>query len=80
MLGTSFRPFSRRTFATLEEKVVGDALRRVVQASEIVGIRGVVVHLLRSEFGGFYLHLGFSPSPIDGPVYIVTLNDVRANT
>jgi len=63
----------------LSRALVGDALRRVVQASEIVGIRGVVVLLLRPELGGFYLHLGFSPSPIDDMVYMVTLADVQAN-
>lgn len=62
----------------LSRALVGDALRRSLEAADIVGIRGVVVHLLRGNLRQFYLHLGFSPSPIDDMLFMVALADVRA--
>jgi len=62
----------------LSRALVGDALRRVENAATIVGIRGVVVHLLSKDLQQFYTHLGFSSSPLDEMLLMVTLTDVRA--
>jgi len=62
----------------LGPSLVGDALRRVLAAAEILGIRGVVVHALSPDLRAFYTGLGFSPSPLDDLLLMVTLPDVRA--
>ena len=42
-----------------------DALRRVVAAAEIVGIRAVLVHAKNDAARRFYEHFDFDPSPVD---------------
>ena len=55
-----------------------DAARRVANAADAIGIRGIVVHAISPEAKNFYLALGFDPSPSDPMVLMVTLADVRA--
>jgi GNAT superfamily N-acetyltransferase len=55
-----------------------DAARRVAQAADAIGIRGIVVHAISEEAKGFYLALGFDPSPLEPMTLMVTLSDVRA--
>jgi GNAT superfamily N-acetyltransferase len=55
-----------------------DAARRVAQAADAIGIRGIVVHAISEEAKGFYLALGFDPSPQEPMTLMVTLADVRA--
>ena len=55
-----------------------DAVRRVVQAADAIGIRGVVVHAISEEARNFYLALGFDPSLGDPMILLVTLADARA--
>ena len=55
-----------------------DAARRVTQAADAIGIRGIVVHAISEEAKGFYLALGFDPSPREPMTLMVTLADVRA--
>ena len=55
-----------------------DAARRVSNAADAIGIRGIVVHAISPEAKNFYLALGFDPSPRDPMVLMVTLADVRA--
>ena len=55
-----------------------DAARRVVQAAEGIGIRGMIVHAISAEAAAFYARLGFDPSPLDPMTLMVTLADVRA--
>ena len=55
-----------------------DAARRVVNAAEAIGIRGIVVHAISPEAKKFYLALGFDPSPREPMILMVTLADVRA--
>jgi GNAT superfamily N-acetyltransferase len=40
-----------------------DAFGRVVQASEVIGIAGIVVHALDEAAKAFYVHYGFTESP-----------------
>ena len=56
--------------------LVRDAGLRVIQASDTIGIRGMLVHALSDEARRFYLRIGFEPSPIDPMVLMVTLGDV----
>ena len=55
-----------------------DAARRVVNAADAIGIRGIVVHAISVEAKKFYLALGFDPSPREPMMLMVTLADVRA--
>ena len=55
-----------------------DSAQRVVNAADVIGIRGVVVHALSEEAKAFYLALGFDPSPNDPMTLMVTLQDLRA--
>jgi len=55
-----------------------DAARRVAQAADAIGIRGIVVHAMSEEAKGFYLALGFNPNPLEPMTLMVTLSDVRA--
>jgi len=55
-----------------------DAARRVVNAADAIGIRGIVVHAISAEAKKFYVALGFDPSPREPMMLMVTLADVRA--
>lgn len=54
-----------------------DAALRVVQAADLIGVRGLIVHALSEEAKGFYLRLGLDPSPMDPMMLMVTLADLR---
>ena len=54
-----------------------DAGRRVLQAANAIGIRGLVVHALSDEAKAFYIALGLEPSPLDPMTLMVTLADLR---
>jgi GNAT superfamily N-acetyltransferase len=55
-----------------------DAARRVAQAADVIGIRGILVHALSEDAKKFYLALGFEPSPRESMTLMVTLADIRA--
>jgi len=55
-----------------------DAGRRVIQAADAVGIRGLLVHALSDEAKAFYLRLGLDQSPLEPMTLMVTLQDLRA--
>ncbi|KAA0583385.1 GNAT family N-acetyltransferase [Azospirillum sp. B21] len=56
-----------------------DAALRVVQAADLIGVRGLIVHALSDEAKGFYLRLGLDTSPMDPMMLMVTLADLRDN-
>jgi predicted N-acetyltransferase YhbS len=55
-----------------------DGARRVAQAADAIGIRGIVVHAISEEARTFYLALGFDPCPHEPMTLAVTLADIRA--
>jgi len=55
-----------------------DAARRVANAADAIGIRGIVVQAISEEAKKFYLTLGFDASPSEPMTLMVTLADVRA--
>lgn len=57
--------------------LVADAARRILQAARTIGIRGLVVHALSNEAKTFYQRVGFSPSPLDPMLLMVTLADLQ---
>jgi predicted N-acetyltransferase YhbS len=54
-----------------------DAARRVAQAANAIGIRGILVHAISEEAKRFYVKLGFDTSPREPMTLMVTLSDVR---
>jgi GNAT superfamily N-acetyltransferase len=55
-----------------------DAALRVLQASDILGIRGLLVHAISNDAQAFYLALGLETSPLDPMTLMVGLADLRA--
>jgi GNAT superfamily N-acetyltransferase len=55
-----------------------DAARRVLQAADAIGIRGILVHAISDEAKKFYVALGFDPCPGEPGALVVTLADIRA--
>ncbi|HLG97086.1 MAG TPA: GNAT family N-acetyltransferase [Bryobacteraceae bacterium] len=55
-----------------------DAARRVSQAADTIGIRGIVVHAISEEARKFYMALGFDPCPAEAMTLVVTLRHIRA--
>lgn len=58
--------------------LVRDAALRVVQAADIIGIRGLLVHALSDDAKAFYERVGFKPSPLDPMTLMITLTDIKA--
>lgn len=56
-----------------------DAGLRVLQAADIIGVRGVLVDAISDEAKAFYLALGMTVSPLDPMTLMVTLADLRAS-
>lgn len=54
-----------------------DGARRVAQAADAIGIRGIVVHAISDEARTFYVALGFDPCPREPMTLVVTLADIR---
>jgi predicted N-acetyltransferase YhbS len=58
--------------------LVKDAVLRTLQASEIAGIRAILVHALDNEAKNFYVErCGFTPSPVYPLTLMVLLADVK---
>ncbi|MFM0515313.1 GNAT family N-acetyltransferase [Paraburkholderia sp. RL17-373-BIF-A] len=58
--------------------LVRDAGLRVLQAADTIGIRGLITHALSEAAQGFYVQLGFEPSPLDPMTLMITLTDLKA--
>ena len=50
-----------------------DAVLRVIQASEVLGIRGLLVHAISEQAKSFYEHHGFVASPNQAMTLILSL-------
>lgn len=59
--------------------LVKDASLRVIGASELMGIRGLIVHAISEDAKAFYASLGFSESPTNPMTLMVSLDDLKAN-
>jgi GNAT superfamily N-acetyltransferase len=62
----------------LGRALVQDASKRVLQAADIIGIRGILVHAISEEAKTFYLALGFEVSPLQPMTLMATLADLKA--
>ena len=56
-----------------------DALLRTIQASEIAGLRAMVVHAKDDSAKRFYEKFGFQPSPIDSYHLFLRLSDILSS-
>jgi predicted N-acetyltransferase YhbS len=54
-----------------------DAMLRVLQASDPIGIRALIVHATDGRARAWYEHFGFEPSPTDPLHLILLLKDLR---
>lgn len=61
----------------LGSALLRDALLRTLQASEIAGIRALLLHVLSDSAKHFYLHHGFAESPVDSMTLMITLADLE---
>lgn len=55
-----------------------DAILRISQAAEKIGVKGILVHALDDEAASFYAHLGFRPSAINEHHLMVSLAEIIA--
>jgi len=53
--------------------LVRDAVLRTLQASDIAGIRAILVHAISERAKRFYEAAGFAPSPVDPMTLMVTV-------
>ncbi|WP_404790504.1 GNAT family N-acetyltransferase [Altericista sp. CCNU0014] len=56
-----------------------DAILRILQASEIAGIRAILVHAISEDAKQFYEKCGFKASPVDPMTLMVKVNDAAAS-
>lgn len=61
----------------LGKALLFDALQRIEEAADIVGVRAVLVHAIDEAARKFYQHFEFEPSPIDSFTLMLLLKDVR---
>ena len=61
----------------LGRSLVRDAALRILQAADVIGIRGMTVQALSDDARIFYEHMGFEPSPLDPNLLMITLADLK---
>ena len=54
-----------------------DAVLRTLQASEIAGIRAILVHAISERAKAFYQKYGFIPSPVEPMTLMITVEEAR---
>lgn len=54
-----------------------DAVLRVLQASEVLAVCGMLVQALNADAQRFYEACGFTPSPVDPMMLMATMADLR---
>jgi len=55
-----------------------DAILRVAQAAELLGIKGIMVHAIDADAARFYAERGFRPSKIDERHLMISMLEVIA--
>jgi GNAT superfamily N-acetyltransferase len=64
--------------AGLGRALVRDAGLRVLQATDAIGIRGMIVHAISAEAKRFYERVGFDPSPLDPMLLMIATKDLAS--
>ncbi|WP_347352775.1 GNAT family N-acetyltransferase [Intrasporangium sp.] len=62
----------------LGKNLLRDAILRSIRASEIVGVRALLVHALNDTARAFYAHFDFDPSPTDPLHLVLLIKDARS--
>jgi hypothetical protein len=62
----------------LGSDLLADAIKRILFASETIGVRGVVVHALDGDSIPFYTGNGFLPCPIGDKSFFLPIETIRA--
>ncbi|MBZ0271606.1 GNAT family N-acetyltransferase [bacterium] len=57
--------------------LLNEAIRRTLRASEIIGIRALLVHAISDDAKRFYESLGFLASGVDPMILMITLKDAE---
>lgn len=55
-----------------------DAILRIAQAAEHMGIKGIMVHALDDDSAEFYAKSGFRPSKVDDHHLMISMSEVTA--
>ena len=61
----------------LGRSLLRDAVLRTLQAAEIIGIRAILVDAISDEAKKFYERHGFTVSPVDPMILMITIADAR---
>jgi GNAT superfamily N-acetyltransferase len=61
----------------LGKALLFDALTRIEQAADIVGVRAVMVHAIDETARRFYEHFEFEPTPVDPFQMLLLMKDLR---
>jgi predicted N-acetyltransferase YhbS len=61
----------------LGKALLFDALKRIEEAADIVGVRAVLVHAIDDQARRFYEHFNFDNSPTDPFQLMLLLKDIR---
>ena len=59
----------------LGRALLRDAVLRILQAADIIGVRAVLVHALSEQAKRFYEDCGFAPSPINPLTLMITVSE-----
>ena len=62
----------------LGKNLLRDAILRSVEASDLIGVRAVLVHALDDTARAFYAHFDFEPSPTDPLHLLLLIKNARA--
>jgi GNAT superfamily N-acetyltransferase len=55
-----------------------DAILRIAQAAEHMGIKGIMVHALDDDSVNFYVRRGFRPSKVDDRHLMISMLEISA--
>ena len=61
----------------LDKSLLYDALTRIEEAADIVGVRAVLVHAIDEQARRFYEHFHFDRSPVDPFQLMLLMKDIR---
>ena len=59
----------------LGRALLRDAVLRILQAADIIGVRAILVHALSDQAKHFYEDYGFTPSPINPLTLMITVSE-----
>nr|WP_193345473.1 GNAT family N-acetyltransferase [Gloeobacter violaceus] len=55
--------------------LVKDAVQRVIQMSQVIGVRAILVHAVSVQAKSFYLNRGFLESPVEAMTLMLPMQD-----